>query len=527
MRLLPSQAVRSTLLSLALLLTTLLPAAGTPASASGLLPTLDPDLPLHPLLQLLGTSSGPQVRLIVQKTGPLVSTLSLVQAVGGTLRGDFPLIQAFALDMPAVAVPLLPKLSGVKYVSIDGPVRPLAIDTTDLKTTYESAISVPAVWNGTAGTLAATGAGVSVAVLDTGVNAALPDFGPNLVAVNTNPNATGPQDGYGHGTHVVGTIAGRDPQRRYIGVAPDARVYSVKIADDEGYATESDLLRGLQWVQDNRVKYNLRAVNLSVSTSIPASYMTSPVSAAVEQLWRSGVVVIAASGNAGDAHDATWAAPGNDPFVVTVGALDNNETAAQADDTLAPFSSHGTTQDGVYKPDVVAPGRKIVAPLAGPNVKLAQDLPDRITDGTYIRLSGTSMAAPVTTGVVALLLQRYPTLQPDQVKWLLQNTDRAYAGQTDAAGAVDPVALLKRASAGSVGKANQGLQPAGQGSLLSPITGLLGGLIGLTPDASYWNASYWNASYWNASYWNASYWNASYRNASYWNASTWDASYWN
>jgi serine protease AprX len=347
------------------------------------------------------------------------------------------------------------------------------------------------------------------------------------VAVNTNPKASGPQDGYGHGTHVVGTINGRDPHGRYIGVAPDARVVSVKISDDQGFATESDLLRGLQWVQDNRVKYNLRAVNLSVSTSVPMSYLTSPVSAAVEKLWRTGVVVVTASGNAGTARDATWAAPGNDPFVVTVGALDHNETAAQADDSLAFFSSRGKTQDGYYKPEVVAPGRKIVAPLAGPSVKLAVDLPDHVTDRTHIRLSGTSMAAPVTTGVVALLLQRYPHLQPDQVKWLLAETSRSYAGQTDDAGAVDAVALLERAGAGRIGRANQGYVPSNQGSLLSPVAGLLNGALGVTPDASYWNASYWNASYWNASYWNASYWNASYWNASYWNASYWNASYWN
>src|SRR5207248_9397504 len=125
----------------------------------------------------------------------------------------------------------------------------------------------------------------------------------------------------------------------------DSTLVSVKISDDNGNLTESDLIRGLQWLYTNRAKYNVRVANLSVSTSIPSSYLASPVSLAVEQLWRSGVVVVAAAGNNGAVQDATWASPGNDPYVVTVGALDHNATVAPTDDSLAVFSSRGKTQD--------------------------------------------------------------------------------------------------------------------------------------------------------------------------------------
>ena len=521
-------------LCVAVLMVLAMLAPGASASASG---SLNSKSTVHPYVQYTNQVNPNQpLRLIVQKTSPLINNLTLALGVGGSVVEDFSFINAVVLDVPPLLVPVLQTLPGVKYISLDAPVIPLAIDATDLSTTYEPSIGVPSVWNGTAGTPSATGAGVGVAVLDTGLNTTLPDFsGPGVFAVNTNPRATNAQDGHGHGTHVAGTIKGRDPQGRYIGVAPDSTLVSVKISDDAGNTTESDLIRGLQWVNANKASFNLRVVNLSVSTTVPTSYLASPVSLAAEQLWRSGVVVVAASGNNGKVHDATWAAPGNDPYLVTVGALDTNDTAAAGDDSLAPFSSYGKTQDGVYKPDVVAPGRRIVAPLAGPNSILAQQMPDRVTDGRYIRLSGTSMSSPIAAGVVALILQRYPTLSADQVKWLLTNTDRNYAGMPDKAGAIDAVAALKRAAAGNVGKANQGLLPSGGGlltvtGLLGTTTNLLGGLLGsvtgLLLDTRYWDGGYWDNGYWDAAHWDAAHWDAAHWDAAHWDAAHWDAAHW-
>jgi serine protease AprX len=529
---------RSTFLPLLCALALLVPGAGgLSTSAAGLsLPvTLDPSLNIHPLLQAAAqTYPERTVRVIVRKTSPLVDSAAIALLLGTRPVEDFPFVQSLTLDVPLAQVGLLAHLPGVSFVSIDGPVIHHAVDASQLATTYEAAIGVPAIWNATSGTRPATGAGVGVAVLDSGVNASLQDFtsGSHLIAVNVNSRATGPQDGYGHGTHVAGIINGRDPQGRYIGVAPDATVVSVKISDDNGASTEADLIRGLQWVQTNRAKYNLRVVNLSVSTAIPASYLVSPVAAAVEQLWQSGVVVVASSGNKGSARDATWAAPGGDPYIITVGALDTNQTVSPADDTLASFSSRGKTQDGIYKPEIVAPGRKIVAPLAGPDVTLARELPSHIVDSTHIRLSGTSMSAPVTAGVVALLLQAYPNLTPDQVKWLLVNTEHTYPGQADSAGVVDPLAAIKRAAAGNIGRANQGLTPSGSG-LVSTVTNTLFGLVAsvtnlasLVVDPAYWDAGHWDAGHWDGGHWDAGYWDAGHWDAGYWDAGHWDAGYW-
>jgi serine protease AprX len=342
------------------------------------------------------------------------------------------------------------------------------------------------------------GGSPSVAVLDSGVNAAHPDLkaardSGRLIDVKINPKALGGSDGHGHGTHVIGLVNGRDLSGRYIGAAPDARVLSIKIADDTGAATESDLIKGLQWVNSNRAAYNIRVVNLSVNAAVPQSYKTSPTAAAVETLWLNNVVVVVASGNKGtQLSNQTWYAPANDPFVITVGALDDNLTVGPSDDSLAPFSSRGLTQDGVYKPEILAPGRKIVAPLANKSATLALQFPDRIVNSNYIRLSGTSMAAPVVAGAVALLLEKYPSLTANQVKWLLQQTANAYPSKMDSAGVIDLVEALQIAATGNVGLANQGL-------VLNGAVSTTGGTTSTT--TAYWDSAYWDQAYWDQAYW--------------------------
>jgi serine protease AprX len=320
-----------------------------------------------------------------------------------------------------------------------------------------------------------------------------------------NRAATSAADPVGHGTHIAGLIAGRSADGAHVGVAPDARVVGVKIADDRGMATAADLLRGLEWVHANRVARAIRVVSLSVTVGTPESYLTSPVAAAVERLWFDGVVVVVAAGNDGAARDTVWYAPANDPYVITVGCLDQQETAATTDDGLCFFSSRGRTQDGFAKPDVVAPGRKLVSTLA-PGSAFARDYPERLADATHIRMSGTSMAAPVVAGTVALLLERAPTLTPDQVKWLLMRTERPYAGQADGAGATDAAAAT-RALASPLGRANQGIRPS-QGSLLALSTlggGLVGSLTSLVWDQTYWETGRW-ATHWETGRWAASDW---------------------
>jgi serine protease AprX len=316
-----------------------------------------------------------------------------------------------------------------------------------------------------------TGSGVGVAVVDTGVAGYLPDFysgGQSRVIASavTNPCANDPDDHVGHGTHVAGLIAGNSVgyggtalSGRYMGVAPKANLVSVKVSDDSGDTTVLDVINGLQFAVDHRDDMGIRVVNLSLSSAAAESYRTDPLDAAAEAAWFAGIVVVAAAGNDGLNSDAVSYAPGNDPFVITAGALDDKGTSMLTDDSLASWSSRGVTQDGFAKPDVLAPGNKLVAPLA-PTSSFPTLCRSCKVGRTYFRLSGTSMATAVVSGTVALMLQNKPGLTPNQVKGALVASGRkvtgAFAPGADANAALD-----------AQGTANAGLTP---NSLLDPST---------------------------------------------------------
>jgi serine protease AprX len=309
-----------------------------------------------------------------------------------------------------------------------------------------------------------------VAVIDTGIAGGMPDFrSPGssasrvIASAVTNPDARTPGDTYGHGTHVAGIIAGNgwarsssDPVRgKYVGIAPDANLVSVKVSDDDGDATVLDVIYGLQFVVDNKAAYNIRVVNLSLESSAPGSYKTDPLDAAVESAWFKGIVVVAAAGNRGSAPDAVSYAPGNDPYAITVGAYDDQASLLDGDDSRPAWSSRGTTADGFAKPDIHAPGSGIVSTLA-PNSAFSRMCPSCVVDGQMIRAGGTSMAAPMISGVVALMLQYYPNLTPNQVKGVLKSTARTINGKYPAVEAYD---ALKAVYYNRVSSANQGLTP--------------------------------------------------------------------
>jgi serine protease AprX len=222
---------------------------------------------------------------------------------------------------------------------------------------------------------------------------------------------------------VAGILAGNsknlatsDPQyNSYIGAAPNANIVSVKASDDHGNSSVLDVIEGLQFAVDHKADYNIRVVNLSLESTTPQSYKTDPLDAAVESAWMHGIVVVAAAGNRGTASDAVSYAPGNDPYVITVGAVDDRGTKDTGDDVRPSWSSRGTTQDGFAKPDVNAPGAHIVAPLA-PGSDFASLCAACVREGRYFQVSGTSMAAPVVAGLVADILGAHPKWTPDQVK---------------------------------------------------------------------------------------------------------------
>jgi serine protease AprX len=345
----------------------------------------------------------------------------------------------------------------------------------------------------------------------------------------TNPSAVTATDSYGHGTDVAGIIAGNGDRRattdslygQYIGVAPNANLISIKASDETGTATVLNVIYGLQFAVDHQAQYNIRVVNMSLDAATAQSYKTDPLDAAAESAWMHGIVVVAAAGNRGSAPDAVQYAPANDPYVITVGAVDENASSNPANDTLAPWSSRGVTADGFHKPDVTAPGAHIVSILA-PNSAFASLCPACVVGGQYIRVSGTSLAAPMIAGVVADVLQARPSLTPNQVKalltapgafsnpslsevdaWRLMWLNTPYPGVnqgltpnqliTDSSGDINYAASSWSASSWS---AATGTQSASFAASSWSCTCAGAATSGVGTSASSWSASSWSQSSW-------------------------------
>ena len=414
--------------------------------------------------------------------------VNLVRAVGGRPGTRLPLIHGIAARLSARAAARLARDDRVRAVSRNGRVAPQAsrIDPSALATAYPPAVMAPDAWS------TATGSGVTVAVIDTGIDGGHPDFndanGTSRIigSAVVNPLATTATDRYGHGTHVAGIIAGDSTRRdatdsqygHYVGIAPDADLVSVKIADDDGRATVLDAIYGLQFAVDHRDEYGIRIVNLSLESTVAESYRTDPLDAAVEAAWFQGIVVVAAAGNRGSDADAVHYAPGNDPYAVTVGAANDQGTATPKDDVVTPWSSRGTTQDGFVKPDVVAPGSGIVSTLPAQSA-YADLCPACMGEAGYFRASGTSMAAPVVAGIAALLLQAHPSWTPNQVKRALRRSAEmagSAIGETNAMGVLLTTWVPT--------SANAGLEP---NTLVDPASGAI------DYTRSSWSRSSWSS----------------------------------
>jgi serine protease AprX len=363
------------------------------------------------------------------------------------------------------------------------------------------------------------GSGVTVAVIDSGVTTFHPDFSTGsssrIIASTKFGSSITTEDLYGHGTHVAGIIGGSGyaSSGKYKGMAPGVNLLNVKVTDDYGMTYESDVVNAMQWVYNNKSAYNIRVVNISLNSTVAQSYHVSPLDAAAEILWFNGIVVVVSAGNNGTANGpSTIYPPANDPFVITVGATEDKGTASLGDDTLAVFSAYGVTEDGFVKPDLVAPGRNVVAPLGGLLNIIYQLHPLHRVNNYYFRMSGTSMSAPVVSGAVALLLQDEPKLTPDQVKYRLMATsnigwqgyvfadpDPSYPGYLDAYAAVNGT---------TTESANTGITVSKMLATGSdPVTW---GSVG-------WNSVGWNSVGWNSVGWNSVGWNSVGWNASLWN----------
>lgn len=463
-----------------------------------------------PLAALAAAHPGQRVEVIIQLNRGVSGARghALVRSLGGRPGLSLQIINGLSARLTAGAARRLAASPLVHAVTLNSVVKESTLSdggappSWSLSTSFDQSTGATRLWRHS------TGAGVGVAVIDTGVSGNLPDFRTGrsdstsrvVASAVVDPNASTANDTYGHGTAVAGLIAGNGGYRdqgdslwgRYAGTAPDANLISIKVADDSGQATILDAIYGLQFAVDHRDQYNIRVVNMSFRSTTAASYHTDPLDAAAEQAWLHGIVVVAAAGNLGTASDAVSYAPANDPYVITVGAVDDQGTRGTADDQQTSWSSQGTTQDGLTKPDVLAPGAHIVSTLA-PGSNFADLCPTCVIDGSYFQVSGTSLSAPLVAGIAADLVAAHPDWTPDMIKGAIVNTAVSLPN-----GGNEVNARAADWADGSDLVANQGLTP---NTLLDPGTGEI------DYSAASWSSASWSsavdplAASWSAASW--------------------------
>jgi len=479
-------------------------------------------------------------------TGAQSSERAVVKA-GGTITRQLPIINGYAAKIPANDVPAMSHVPGVGTITLDRPTHVQSVPGTynNLPSVYKK------VTNGTRlATSGGNGQNVNIALIDTGVTA-LPDVASSIVPITPDVSGLGPQpclnlagdgtcdDLYGHGTFMAGIMVGNGSASngKYVGMAPQAGIVSVKVAGATGASDVSTLIAALQWVVQNQVIYNIRVLNLSLGTDSTQPYAIDPLDYAAEKAWQAGIVVNVAASNRGPAA-GTISDPANDPFVVTVGAIDDKGTNGLNDDVLPNFSGRGpTASDGLAKPDVVAPGAHIVS-LAAPGASITTQFPPTMT-APYRRGSGTSMATAVVSGLEAQMLSLQPLLTNNRVKYMLTSTAHSDASNdimSVGAGIVDGSAAL----AAGPGVANVGVAPSiGTGSLaasrgtvgvvlddanntvLNASSGDLTSTLQPFLEGSSWFGSSWFGSSWFGSSWFGSSWFGSSWFGSSWFGSSW------
>jgi serine protease AprX len=368
------------------------------------------------------------------KQVPTAAHYATMHNRGGLLHAKLHMIKSAAFTIPVSALPALEADPEIAFVTVDHPMKVMD-DTTDEVT------GVSAVWNS-----GYSGAGVGVAVIDSGINDNHPDlwnangtsrvvYHQDFTGTSSTNRSGGQYDLYGHGTHVAGIIGGNGALSggEYEGVAPNVNLIDLRALDLNGAGTDSGVIAAIQQAIALKNTYNIRVINLSLGRGIFVGYAQDPLCQAVEAAWKSGIVVVVAAGNygrlsvSGSNGFGTITAPGNDPYVLTVGATKSNGSTSPAAETIASYSSKGpTTYDHVVKPDIMAPGNAVVS-LSAPGATLEAAYPAELVTGSdgnndYFSLSGTSMATPVVAGSVALLLQQHSTLTPDQVKARLMHS---------------------------------------------------------------------------------------------------------
>ena len=412
-----------------------------------------------------GVSTETAARLVERYGGTVTSSLNVINAVGALLTPDManslraePGVRAIVLN------------ASVRLVS-DGPddsVEEGGRGRNAPETDYPNVVGADRVWEA-----GVTGQGVTVAVVDTGlarhrglVRGVDGRRGRIVGWADFVDGRRQLRDPNGHGTHVSGVIANSQlgPDHEWNGVAPGVKLVGVRVLDETGFGTYEHVIQGIQWVIANKDRYNIRVMNLSLVSPVQSPYWADPLNQAVMQAWANGIVVVVAAGNSGPGA-MSIGVPGNNPYVITVGAFTDHYTPGDwNDDYITPFSAAGPTLDAFVKPDVIAPGAHMVSTMM-PNTYLARNHQANQISNQYFSMAGTSQATAVTSGIAALMLSKNPVLTPDQVKARLMytafpwvdttTTEAGYSLWQQGAGRVNaPDAVL----AGDIGgAANQGM----------------------------------------------------------------------
>jgi serine protease AprX len=465
------------------------------------------------LLTSAQSRPGDKFSVIVQGKGGNQAAHAVADVLHLSLKTarTFSSIDGVAVDLTGAQIVTLAADKHVTAITADSRVRLSALSQGNEKWPFVTGVSkytsAPAA---------------TIAVVDSGIDASRPEFA-GRIAANVNltslpGNSSG--DGRGHGTFVAGIAAGAMGGRG--GAAPTAKIVSLDVMDDQGMAKTSDVIAAADWILANKAKYGIRVANFSLHSSVANSFMYDPLDKAVEKLWFNDVVVVVASGNYGNPNGPSGVpfAPGNDPFVITVGASDTGKSVSTFDDVAAPWSAYGYTLDGFAKPDLAAPGRYMVGPVPVTST-LYTERADHIVDTGYMELSGTSFAAPIVSGVAALILGKHPTFTADQVKGALMLGAKPMPQAADLSEGVGEVNAARSLEYSNPPKANKALN-----AFVVSASGAGGRVFDSASwadkaknDASWAEASWADASWADASWSTASWADASWSDLSFASAS--------
>ncbi|HUP84161.1 MAG TPA: S8 family serine peptidase [Acidimicrobiales bacterium] len=484
------------------------------------------------------------VRVIVQATAAGVSSVArAVERIGGTVDRPLPLVDGFAATVPADGVATLEATPGVRAVTADRRVQfeELTYDDSTTASSFAKVSGATSSW--TSGNL---GAGIGVAVIDTGISS-MNDFtgrlvfGPDLSGEGTTT------DTYGHGTVMAGIIggSGADSANRsggaFTGVAPKATLVSVKVAGRNGVTDVSTVLQAMHWVSAYKDQFNIRVLNLSWGVPSTQDPSVDPLNYAVERLWQQGITVVVAGGNSGPTA-GTITKPADDPMVLTVGAYNDGQNTDPADDAVPGWSSRGPTAQGLAKPDVVAPGRSLVATRSFGSAVEAEN-PKSLQPPSYIKGSGSSESAAVASGLSALLVAQRPAYSPDQVKTAFKRSASPIANTAaslQGAGRLD-LARALTADAGAV--VQQTSRATGLGSIEASRGGrnvttdcFMDGTLDLIKgeitdkcvpwDGNSWTGNSWTGNSWTGNSWTGNSWTGNSWTGNSWTNATWTGNSW-